>query len=193
MAIVSVLLSFLIACLALAFTIGSFWWLNARQGRLKSFAPHSFAAAATSEQSRLRLPLVLYNTGAKPIIVQNMRLWFPGTGSPVLPWSATKSQLMPDRDDGRDLPAVFSILGRTAQQMFIEFGGRFAGGLPDRDCQAQIDVKLGHREGWDHLITFTLWATVITDPHYITYPNLPSEVAADPRQWTALNGRGPGP
>jgi pilus assembly protein TadC len=28
-------LSLLIACLALAFTIGSFWWLNVRQGRLK--------------------------------------------------------------------------------------------------------------------------------------------------------------
>jgi hypothetical protein len=184
MTIVSVfiaLLSFLIACLALTFTIGSFWWLNARQGRLKSFAPHSFAAAATSQQTRLRLPLVLYNTGAKPIIVQNMRLWFPGTQPIVLRWIATRSQLMPVSGDMADLQGVFSIPGRTAQQKFIEFGEAFASGVPARDCQAQIDVKLGHRNQWDHLLTFTLWATVITDPHYITYPNLPSEVAADPR------------
>jgi hypothetical protein len=70
MTIVSVfiaLLSFLIACLALTFTIGSFWWLNARQGRLTSFEPHSFAAVAIPMQSRVRFPLVLYNTGAKPI------------------------------------------------------------------------------------------------------------------------------
>jgi hypothetical protein len=70
MTIVSVfiaLLSFLIACLALTFTIGSFWWLNARQGRLTSFEPHSFATWASQSspyETRVRFPLVLYNTGA---------------------------------------------------------------------------------------------------------------------------------
>jgi hypothetical protein len=184
MTIVSIFIAFLsllIACLALTFTVGSFWWLNARQGRLTSFEPHSFAAAATRSQSRLRFPLVLYNTGAKPIIVQNMRLRFPGAGSTILPWAATRSQLMPVPQDRPALPAVFSILGRTAQQMFVEFGGPFAGGVPTRDCQAQIDVKLGHRQDWDHLITFTLWGTRITNPNnFITYSNSPSEVAADP-------------
>jgi hypothetical protein len=69
MTIVSVfiaLLSFLIACLALTFTIGSFWWLNARQGRLTSFEPHSFATWASQSspyETRVRFPLVLYNTG----------------------------------------------------------------------------------------------------------------------------------
>jgi hypothetical protein len=167
-------LSLLIACLALAFTIGSFWWLNARQGSLKSFEPHTFAAAATPQQSRVRLPLVLYNTGAKPIVVQDMRLLFPGRESAVLPWTATRSQLMPVPGDKPVLPAVFSILGRTAQQTFIEFGVSFPAGVPAQDCQAQIDVKLGHREGWDHLLTFTFRATRITDrDRYITYSNRP--------------------
>jgi hypothetical protein len=123
-------LSLLIACMALAFTVGSFWWLHTRQGSLKSFEPHTFAAAATPQQSRVRLPLVLYNTGAKPIVVQDMRLRFPEDQSPILPWAATRSQLMPVPGDGPALPAVFSILGRTAQQMFVEFGGSFAGGVP---------------------------------------------------------------
>jgi hypothetical protein len=184
MTVVSVfiaLLGFLIACLALAFTIGSFWWLNARQGRIKTFEPHSFAAAALPTQSKVRFPLVLYNTGAKPIIVQNMQLWFTGTPSTILPWSTTRSQLMPAADDEPALPAAFSIPGRTAQQKFIEFGGPFAGGIPAADCQAQIHVKLGHRREWEHLITFTFWAEQITHPNrYIAYPNLPSKVAADP-------------
>jgi hypothetical protein len=179
MTIVSVfiaLMSFLIACLALTFTIGAFWWLNARQGRLMSFEPHSFAAVATPFQSKVRFPLVVYNTGAKPIVVQDLRLWFPGTRSTVLPWSTTRSQLMPDSDDRIDLPAVFSIPGRTAQHRFIEFGGPFAGGVPASDCHAQIDVKLGHHSGWDHLITFTFRATRITDPQrYISYSNRPTE------------------
>jgi hypothetical protein len=143
-----------------------------------SFEPHSFAACATPQQSRVRLPMVLYNTGAKPIVVQDMRLRFPEDESPILPWALTRSQLKPANDDGHAFPAVFSILGRTAQQIFVEFGGPFAGGVPARDRQAKIDVKLGHREGWDHLITFTLRAARITDPkHFITYSNGPSDGA----------------
>jgi len=45
-----------------------------------SFEPHSFAACVTPELSRLRFPLVRYNTGAKPIVVQNIQLWFPEKG-----------------------------------------------------------------------------------------------------------------
>jgi hypothetical protein len=83
---------------------------------------------------------------------------------------------MPNSDDRIDLPAVFSIPGRTAQQKFMEFGGPFAGGVPASDCHAQIDVKLGHHSGWDHLITFTFRATRITDPQrYISYSNRPTE------------------
>jgi hypothetical protein len=171
-------LSLLIACLALAFTAGSFWWLHARHGSLKSFEPHTFAAGGSPYQSRVRFPLVLYNTGAAPIVVQDLRLWFPGNGSTVLPWTTTRSQLMPASGDEPALPAVFSLPGRTAQQMFIEFGVPGAAAVPDRDCQAQIDVKLGHREGWGRLIAFTFRATRITDPnHYITYSNRPSDGA----------------
>jgi hypothetical protein len=71
------------------------------------------------------------------------------------------------------------MAGRTAQQLFIEFGGPFAGGLPTRDYQAQIDVKLGHREDWYHLITFILRASRITSPkRYIAYSNRPYEITA---------------
>jgi len=42
------------------FTVASFWWLNARQGVLRSWEPHSFAAAVTPQLARLRFPLVLY-------------------------------------------------------------------------------------------------------------------------------------
>src|SRR6266496_3174530 len=75
--------SIAVASLALVFTIGSFWWLNARQGRLKSFEPQSFAACRTPDILRLRFPLVFYNTGAKPIVVQDMRLSFPLSPRPA--------------------------------------------------------------------------------------------------------------
>jgi hypothetical protein len=47
---------------------------NARRGNLQSYEPHTFAAAITPQLVRIRLPLVIYNTGTEPIVIQNLRL-----------------------------------------------------------------------------------------------------------------------
>jgi hypothetical protein len=163
-----------IASLALLFTVGSFWWLNARQGRLKSYEPQSFAACRTPDKLRLLFPLVIYNSGATPIVVQDMRLTFPEESrwKAPLPWTTTRSQLPPS-SDGWTFPAVFSIAGRTAQQMFIEFGGLFPIVAPlARDYRIRIEVKVVHRKRWIQLVTFTLRAAHVTDPErYIAYSN----------------------
>jgi len=179
--------SVVISCLALGFTIGAFWVLNARQGRLKSFEPHTFAAGFTlGGEVRLRFPLVLYNTGAKPIVVQNMRLSFPKeVSSEPLHWTTTRIRIKPTSDDGHEFPAVFSVPGRSTLQMFVEFGIVFPGVWPRaRDYQVRIEVKLGHRRKWRHLLTFPLRAAHITSPdRYITYSNsahdLTEEVIAE--------------
>jgi hypothetical protein len=168
----------LIATLALLFTIGSFWWINARQGKLRSFPPHSFAFGGDTRVVVLRLPLVLHNTGPIPIIVQDMRLSFPkGTGSDPLPWRASNSQIKPDTNDGRQLPAVFSVPGRQAQQHFIEFGIQSTNPLPGVDLKAQeyrvsVEVLQGHERKWRPLVSFPLQAKDIKLPdRYIAYSN----------------------
>jgi hypothetical protein len=171
-----------IASLALLFTVGSFWWLNARQGKLKSSEPQSFAACRTPDKLRLLFPLVFYNSGAKPIVVQDMQLTFPEESrwkSP-LPWKTTRSQLPPS-DGGWAFPAVFSIPGRTAQQMFIEFGGSFLDVTPlARDYRVRIEAKVAHRKKWKHLITFTLRAAHVTHPErYIAYSNSPHDLTEE--------------
>ena len=177
--------SVLIACLALLFTITSFWLLNARQGRLRSFEPHSFAAALRQHDLVMlfRFPLVLHNTGAKPIVVQDMRLSFPSESPPdlLLPWRSTRSQIKPEKGDGHAFPAVFSIPGRTAQQMFVEFGGSFPGAIPKvRPYRALIEVKLGHRKKWKRLLQFTIRAEHITEiTAYITYSNSPYDITPE--------------
>jgi hypothetical protein len=172
-----------IASLALLFTVGSFWWLNARQGKLRSFEPQSFAACRTVDKLRLRFPFVLFNTGAKPFVIQDMRLRFPKEPrwQVPIPWTTTRSQLMPASDDGHALPAVFSIPGRTAQQMFIEFGGSFPAVMPlARDYWVRIEAKVGHRKKWKHLITFTLRTAHVTHPErYITYSNSPHDLTEE--------------
>ena len=42
-----------IAILALLFTIGSFWWLQARQGRLRSYPPNTLCFARKPKAKRL--------------------------------------------------------------------------------------------------------------------------------------------
>ncbi|MDX2730470.1 MULTISPECIES: hypothetical protein [Streptomyces] len=171
---------------ALVFTVASFWWLNSRQGRLKSWEPHSFAATFTSSLVRLRLPLVLHNTGAKPIVVQDLRLTFPDEPASHLPllWMSSPSRLQPGPDEEAKLPAGFVVAGRAAQQLFIEFEAPFPGLVPEaRDYKVQVQVRVGHRKGWRPLVTFTLRTTNIIDPvRYAVYNNAPLELTKEDQQ-----------
>jgi hypothetical protein len=166
-----------IATLALLFTVGSFWWLQARQGKLLSYPPHSFAFYLIPTKARLRFPLVLYNTGPKPVVVQDMRLLFPTHPEVTpLPWRTSRSHLMPDAEDGPQLPAVFSVPGRQAQQYFIEFGIDAKEPLPLIDLGAsedlvRVEVLLGHKKQWKQLISFPLRGKLESPTAYIAYSN----------------------
>lgn len=91
--------------------------MNARRGRIYTFTPHSFAAADTKDQTIIRLPLTIHNTGAKPCVIQNLRLQFPTCADlPSFPWRGSRQQIMPEEEEKFDFPAVFAIPGRTAVQ-----------------------------------------------------------------------------
>jgi hypothetical protein len=170
--------SLVVSILALLFTVGSFYWIQARQGRLRLFAPHSFAAAVQdSAVLFIRLPLVMYNTGAKPIVVQNLRLLFPDVTSAALPlpWRTSRAELKPHHEDGAEFPAVFSVKGREAAQYFIEFGGPFPGFvLEAKPYRVRVEATMGHRVGWRPMLDFILHADRIAFPeNYITYSNEP--------------------
>ncbi|MET4924420.1 hypothetical protein P3L51_19020 [Streptomyces sp. PSRA5] len=175
-----------VAACALLFTIASFWWLNARQGLLKSYAPHSFAAAVTGSKTLIRIPLIFFNTGPKPIIVQNLRLVFPSVerdGVIVLPWSTTRDRIRPERDDDPRLPSVFVVAGRSAVQVFVEFSTPFPNFIPEhQEYQATIQCKLGHRKQWKGLLVFPIQLGNIASPaKYIAYSNEPDVIAEPDR------------
>ncbi|MCX4515318.1 hypothetical protein OHA27_34370 [Streptomyces sp. NBC_01619] len=173
----------LLSICALLFTIASFWWLNARQGRLESWEPHSFAAIVHGSMVRLRLPLILHNTGAKPIVVQDLRLTFPDEPASHLPllWMSSPSRLQPGPDEEPELPAGFIVAGREAQRLFIEFEAPFSGLVPEaRDYKVRIQVRVGHRKGWRSLLTFTLRTTNIIHPdRYTICNNAPLELTRE--------------
>jgi hypothetical protein len=182
-----------VACMALLFTVASFWWINARQGRLKCFEPHSFAAALRPGLGLLRLPLALYNTGAKPIIVQDLRLRFPDEQRDILglPWRSTRTRVDPRQDDVEGLPAVFSLAGRTAATMFVEFGGPFPGIEFTPEAQrVRIEARLGHKRGWHEVLEFRLLlSNVRNHGSYIAYSNKEDALSKEERAKTvaALN------
>lgn len=171
---------------ALVFTVASFWWLNARQGRLETWEPHSFAAICHGSMVRLRLPLVLHNTGAKPIVVQDLMLSFPDEPASHLPllWTSSPSRLQPGPDEEPKLPAGFVVGGREAKQLFIEFEAPFTGLVPEaRDYKVRIQARVGHRKGWRSLLTFTLRTTNIIFPdRYTVYNNAPLELTKEDRK-----------
>ena len=140
------------------------------------------------------LPLVLYNSGASPLIIQNFRLRFlDERGSTPLAWVTTRLGVGP-REDDWTFPAVFPVAGRTAYQIFVEFGVRptlaIEIGAPQlefllnaKDYQVRLEAKLGHRKKWRHILIFTLHAASIADPeNYVTYENAPFNASEGERE-----------
>jgi hypothetical protein len=68
--------------------------------------------------------------------------------------------------------------------MFIEFGAPFLGFSPQaRDYPVTIEVKLGHKENWHPLVSFTLRAAHIIHPtNYIAYSNSPHDLTEEDRK-----------
>lgn len=150
----------------------------------------------------INLPLVFYNDGAAPIVVQNLRLRLERPigqvakrigGTPIRPWNkpevpeplpitmwwrGTRPEVQP-REGNRPLPAAFPVAGRTAVAAFIEFGRERESDGPPLDwiggpCTAIIEVKMAHRKRWADLSTFELHTERIDVPNYIAWPNDPA-------------------
>ncbi len=185
----------LVSALALIFTVGSFWWIQVRRGHLKGYAPHSFAAFVNGASTLfLRFPVVIYNTGAIPIIVLDLRLRFPDVPRALTPlrWRTSRSQLTPAPNDGEAYPGAFAIAGRSAEQRFIEFGGPWPGFemRPGSAYRCRIEVKLGHNEKWEELVDFRLaLPRMMTPGTNTTYSNSPWVPTPEDRQKIELISR----
>lgn len=166
----------------------SFWWINARNGKLVTGAPHSYALYSTSHRFQMRVPLVLYNTGARPIFVDNFQLWAldqKHNYTPV-PWSIQRTRIMPKSDEPHALAATFAVPKRDVVQLFVEFGLVMPGfTLSPGEHRVRIEVVtrlrstlqwlLRRAPGWRTLIDFVI--DVPEDAslgRFIAYSNVPA-------------------
>jgi len=173
--------SLFISILALLFTVGSFFWIQVRRGRLRSYTPFAYAAAFTAQKLVIVLPVVLHNPGPAPIVVLDLRLriWKTdeqfGNGVPsdaedvpdersllplYLPWDAEQLRLEPagtGEPDARWRPSPIPVEGRRANRHFIEFQRENSPLLLIAGpYTATVEVKLAHRPHWHDLLTFPL-------------------------------------
>lgn len=170
-----------ISLLALAFTIGSFWWLHARRGSLTATRPRSYAFA---DRVRLRLPLAFFNTGAKALIVSDLRLVIEDEPERVpLGWITTRTKLRPESDDGFAFATPFSVQGRGTKGLIAEFADDVGWEpAPGSRHRLRLQAQVHPSEESDEIVRFDWWAppSVHVMKQYIAHRNEP-----------AGNGEGP--
>jgi len=139
--------------------VASFWWVNARRGRLVAAAPDAYALANPSHVLLLRFPLAIYNTGARAFIVGNLRCRFLDADLPDQPWRTTRKTLRSEPDDVDDFPTPFPVDGRQAVPKVIEFGSERVKLTPRAyRLVIEVDDTLAGNVGptWRELVKFDL-------------------------------------
>lgn len=161
-----------VSLMALLFTVLSFWWLNARRGRLRSYVPTTWAAYVDRERSAIRFPLVLHNTGAVTLVVIGIRLRFV-EGGELMAWEWTRTRVDPKADDIEDATAPFSIPGGQTRELIPEFRGAFPGIVPDqRAYPVTIEALSSLDDDWQNILSFDLqFKNLIHPANYIVYTN----------------------
>lgn len=167
--------SLIVAVAALLFAVASFWWLYASRGSLSAGSPRTYAYAAAP--LRLRLPLAFYNTGARALIVSDLRATaLEEPPRPPLRWIATVSQLRPAGHNERDHSTPFAVRGRETREIVAEFSGGWCP-LPGTCHRLRLEATLHPKNQWSALLEFEWWAPQPGSSlgQYLTYRNVPRE------------------
>ena len=146
-----------ISVLALGFTMYSFWWMNWRRGDILIGDPRTFAACSSGALFIMEFPLVFYNAGPRPILIENLRLIFPheGESSEPLFFNAVVKKL--GKDEGREFATQFPLDGNTAIRKICEFQRRPANFVFEaREYKVELQASLNDRKEWETLKTFSL-------------------------------------
>ncbi len=170
--------SILIAVLALLFTVASFWWLNARSGRLLGSIPTTFAMFFDNSTARFRIPVILYNTGAKTTVVESLRLAIIGSGNEPLEWVTTGTRLRPIEGEKDDFATPFAIEGRRVIRIFPDFKETPPSWRPQPGSTHQMAIQaytLGKRQ-WRTVVEFPLAVPRENLDRFIVHRNAAAQV-----------------
>lgn len=171
--------SLVVAVCALLFTVASFWWLQARTGSVVCFPVQTFAGYVAADRAAIRLPLALFNNGAAPIVIVDLRLLLkPETGPDlVMRFTTVRKSLRPEPDDVQDFAHPFCVRGRSVVQVHAEFTADGPTALlTGASVTACVEARLGQAAGWVSVGSMPLHVEGMSSPgSYITYPNDPAD------------------
>lgn len=176
----------IVATLALLFTVASFWWLHARTGRVRASDTTAYAGYLASDHVTLRIPVLLYNSGARTRVVDELRLVSPTWAAPEGEWQTVTATLKPAGDDS-DFAAPYAIDGRKTSSKFMTFTFDFSGHLPEpKSTIMSLEARLDGTTKWRTLRHITLHLGHMHSPErYLTYRNTPDLCPHDEEQTPA--------
>lgn len=186
--------SVVVSASALAFTIGSFYWLQARKGRLKLYPVATFSGAAADPSFFLRLPVMIYNTGAKPRVVSGLRLRFHGEEPALLECHTFRKGIEPKSGDTEDFFHPYVVPGRDIVTRFAHFrGDDFSRLLSDAPSTFTVEVQHDDKTKWKAIGKVEVHTEIMYVGSYIAYSNnpgvWPETILEDAKEWrTKLTG-----
>ena len=165
-----------IASLALLFTVGSFYWIQARKGRLKLYPVVTFSAQMTKDRLVLRIPVITFNSGALPRVVTALRLVATDErgASVVMDCQTFRKTVGPVKDDLEDMAHAYSVPGRQVVTKYAHF---VVDALPrftkPQPVVFEMQAMLDQSTSWRRLGGLTMHTEIIHTSSYISYSNSP--------------------
>lgn len=159
--------------MALLFTVGSFWWLHARRGILKSYSIDAFSGMIDDAGLRVHLPIVLHNFGAVPRVVRALRLQgVDGEGNIVhLPAQSFRKKLDVKEDSFDDFTHAYVVPGRNVTTKFVTFTAFPLPPIrPGESMSFTLQAKLDESDHWNGIKTLDVHTGLLLS-YYNTWSN----------------------
>lgn len=153
----------LIASLPLLFTVASFWWLNARPGRLVFFSITTFAGYISASKLTIQIPVVVHNTGAKPRVIRALRLQGMDVSGKLFHLEAQTFHVKFEPDNsGLDFTHAFSVDGRSVITKYVRFQTEKVPHLvPGAPAKLVLQGLVDENDEWRGLKTFDIFGGIL--------------------------------